>query len=162
MLATPRTTKTSRGRIPIFERASCICWNPLFSCIHRTFEQTISFIEKVATTKIHEDIANLIAELGIQLRELELERKEDHKIVKLHPFEVASLANLIKAVSLFCNHQYNNINKILINFLTFCCEELNIKWLILHFVYVIWCISLRLNSQNFVPKICIILSAVCN
>jgi hypothetical protein len=41
----------------------------------------------------------LIAELGIQLRELELERKEDHKIVKLHPFEVASLANLIKAVS---------------------------------------------------------------
>ena len=57
----------------------------------------------------------------------ELERKEDHKIVKLHPFEVASLANLIKAVSLFCNHQYNNINKILINFLTFCCEELNIR-----------------------------------
>lgn len=42
----------------------------------------------------------MIAELGIQLRELELERKEDHKIVKLHPFEVASLANLIKAVSL--------------------------------------------------------------
>ena len=70
----------------------------------RTFEQTINFIEKVATTKIHEDIANLIAELGIQLRELELERKEDHKIVKLHPFEVASLANLIKAVSLTsCN-----------------------------------------------------------
>ena len=68
-------------------------------CSCRTFEQTISFIEKVATTKIHEDIANLIAELGIQLRELELERKEDHKIVKLHPFEVASLANLIKAVS---------------------------------------------------------------
>lgn len=28
-----------------------------------------------------------------------MERKEDHKIVKLHPFEVASLANLIKAVS---------------------------------------------------------------
>lgn len=70
-----------------------------FYRLHRTFEQTISFIEKVATTKIHEDIANLIAELGIQLRELELERKEDHKIVKLHPFEVASLANLIKAVS---------------------------------------------------------------
>jgi hypothetical protein len=69
----------------------------LYEC--RTFEQTINFIEKVATTKIHEDIANLIAELGIQLRELELERKEDHKIVKLHPFEVASLANLIKAVS---------------------------------------------------------------
>lgn len=69
----------------------------LYQC--RTFEQTINFIEKVATTKIHEDIANLIAELGIQLRELELERKEDHKIVKLHPFEVASLANLIKAVS---------------------------------------------------------------
>ena len=87
------------------------------------FSQTFPF----ATTKIHEDIANLIAELGIQLRELELERKEDHKIVKLHPFEVASLANLIKAVSLFCNHQFNNINKILINFLTFFCEELNIK-----------------------------------
>lgn len=65
---------------------------------YRTFEQTISFIEKVATTKSHEDVANLIAELGIQLKELELERKEDHKIVKLHPFEAASLANLIKAV----------------------------------------------------------------
>ena len=41
----------------------------------------------------------LTGELGIQLKDLELERKEDHKIVKLHPFEVASLANLIKAVS---------------------------------------------------------------
>ena len=84
---------------------------PSFVHHFRTFEQTINFIEKVATTKIHEDIANLIAELGIQLRELELERKEDHKIVRLHPFEVASLANLIKAVSsmstMLCNPEKN-------------------------------------------------------
>ena len=80
---------------------------PSFVNHFRTFEQTINFIEKVATTKIHEDIANLIAELGIQLRELELERKEDHKIVKLHPFEVASLANLIKAVSSISLMSYN-------------------------------------------------------
>lgn len=63
-----------------------------------TFDQTYAFIGKVATTKVQEDIATLVTELGIQLRELELERKGDHKMVKLHPFEVASLANLIKAV----------------------------------------------------------------
>ena len=63
-----------------------------------TFDQTYSFIEKVATTKVQVDLATLVQELGVQLRELELERKGDHKMVKLHPFEVASLANLIKAV----------------------------------------------------------------
>ena len=63
-----------------------------------TFDQTYSFIEKVATTKVQVDLATLVTELGLQLRELELERKGDHKMVKLHPFEVASLANLIKAV----------------------------------------------------------------
>ena len=103
MLATQQRRKLC-GTIFTFLEELPVCFNLVFSYIHRTFEQTISFIEKVATTKIHEDIANLIAELGIQLRELELERKEDHKIVKLHPFEVASLANLIKAVSLSCNH----------------------------------------------------------
>jgi hypothetical protein len=64
----------------------------------RAYEQTLSYIEKVATTKNSEDITTLSKELGIQLRELELERKGDHKKVPLHPFEVASLANLIKAV----------------------------------------------------------------
>ena len=65
-----------------------------------TFDQTYSFIEKVATTKVQVDLATLVQELGVQLRELELERKGDHKMVKLHAFEVASLANLIKAVRL--------------------------------------------------------------
>ena len=63
-----------------------------------TFDQTYSFMEKVATTRVQKDIGTLVQELGVQLRELELERKGDHKMVKLHAFEVASLANLIKAV----------------------------------------------------------------
>ena len=64
----------------------------------RTFDQTLDFVGKVATTKVQDDLNNIIREVGIKLKELELELKSDGKKKPLHKFEVASLANLIKTV----------------------------------------------------------------
>jgi len=73
------------------------------SATTETFDQTYTFIEKVATTRRVDDIGTLVSELSVQLRELELEKKgASGKMDKLHQFEVAMLANLIKAVRLFC------------------------------------------------------------
>ena len=72
------------------------------SATTETFDQTYTFIEKVATTRRVDDIGTLVSELSVQLRELELEKKgASGKMDKLHQFEVAMLANLIKAVRLF-------------------------------------------------------------
>jgi hypothetical protein len=56
-------------------------------------------MEKVSTHKDIDKLKPLATELRGKLAEIELERKVDQKMVKLHPFEVASLANLVKAVS---------------------------------------------------------------
>jgi hypothetical protein len=62
------------------------------------FEQTFGYIEKVVTTKDEDGNVAVTSELNEKLRELQLSRK-DGKFVTLHPFEVGSLANLIKDVS---------------------------------------------------------------
>jgi hypothetical protein len=40
----------------------------IYSC--RTFEQTFSFIEKVATTRTQDDLATLIKEIGMMIDNL--------------------------------------------------------------------------------------------
>lgn len=81
--------------------------------VSRSFEQTFKYVERVATTKIQSDIEALTLELNEyepfgmvplifffrKLRSLKLERLSDRKKVTLHPFEVSSLANLVKDVS---------------------------------------------------------------
>jgi hypothetical protein len=61
------------------------------------FRQTYDYLEKVATTTTDtsiQDVAETIPEL---LKGLELERKEDRSKKPLHPFERASLTNLVTA-----------------------------------------------------------------
>ena len=59
-----------------------------------TFKVTYEFLEKVATTTIQKDIVT-VADAINQMQTLELENKIDGKKTLLHPFERASLANLV-------------------------------------------------------------------
>jgi hypothetical protein len=59
-----------------------------------TFKVTYEFLEKVATTTVQKDIVT-VADAINQMQSLELERKVDRKKMVLHPYERASLANLV-------------------------------------------------------------------
>jgi hypothetical protein len=59
-----------------------------------TFKVTYEFLEKVATTTVQKDIVT-VADAINQMQNLELERKVDRKKMVLHPYERASLANLV-------------------------------------------------------------------
>lgn len=59
-----------------------------------TFKVTYEFLEKVATTTVQKDIVT-VADAINQMQTLELERKVDRKKMVLHPYERASLANLV-------------------------------------------------------------------
>ena len=59
-----------------------------------TFKVTYEFLETVATTTVQKDIVT-VADAINQMQTLELERKVDRKKMVLHPYERASLANLV-------------------------------------------------------------------
>ena len=59
-----------------------------------TFKVTYEYLEKVATTTVQKDIVT-VADAINQMQSFELERKVDRKKVILHPYERASLANLV-------------------------------------------------------------------
>eukprot|EP01039_Chlorochromonas_danica_P009851 gene9851-10897_t len=60
------------------------------------FDSTYAYLEKVASSRDHTALENLTMELGEKLRGLKLQRVNDSKLIPLHAYEVASLANLIK------------------------------------------------------------------
>ena len=65
--------------------------------ISEQYTQTFSFVEKLATTKIQDDLKSLVTELDTQLKSIELERRVDRKLVQLHKFEVSAMINLLRA-----------------------------------------------------------------
>ena len=56
-----------------------------------------SFLQKVVTTKIQDDLVRLSSELSEELNNTQLERNTDRQMTKLNFFEIASLENLVKS-----------------------------------------------------------------
>lgn len=59
-------------------------------------EVALNYVERLATTKLDQELLTLCQELALELKERELEGI-DGKPIKLHNFEVACLSNLIKS-----------------------------------------------------------------
>lgn len=62
-----------------------------------TFKAVHSHLEKVVTTRVFNDVQNIASTLSNTLIDMDLERKHDRKLVKLHPYERTSLINLLKS-----------------------------------------------------------------
>jgi hypothetical protein len=61
-----------------------------------TAEAALNYVERLATTKMDAELLTLCQELSLELKDRELE-SQDGRAVKLHPFEIACLSNLIKS-----------------------------------------------------------------
>ena len=61
------------------------------------FKKTFEYLERVATTNVAGDLYEIAERIPGLLKELELERKDNRSKTNLHPFERASLSNLISA-----------------------------------------------------------------
>lgn len=62
-----------------------------------TFLSVHAHLEKVATTKVFNDVHHIASTLTDQISGMDFERKHDRKQCKLHPYERSSLINLLKA-----------------------------------------------------------------
>jgi len=95
------------GREGMFETddSSCLTVDEVYYLLKRnkakvgekwTAEVALNYVERLATTKIDQELLTLCQELGVELKDREVEGI-DGKPLKLHNFEVACLSNLIKS-----------------------------------------------------------------
>jgi len=71
--------------------------NPASGELSDTFNQTYTYLCKVATSTNEQVVLKVAETINQNYETLQFVRKEDGKLVSLHPFEKASLANLVKA-----------------------------------------------------------------
>ena len=95
------------GKEGMFETddSSCLTVDEVYYLLKRnkakvgekwTAEVALNYVERLATTKIDQELLTLCQELGVELKDREVEGI-DGKPLKLHNFEVACLSNLIKS-----------------------------------------------------------------
>ena len=65
--------------------------------ISEQYSHTFSYVEKLATTKIQDDLQSLGTELKTQLESMVFEMKMDRKLYPLHKFQISAIMNLVRA-----------------------------------------------------------------